>query len=151
MFFNNTCERLPYDHYEGVYVDTRRNNIYLYVTADGCSGNGLLWCRDYEKTSMGYEAVSDFHHIGEYWLNNVFPLASYPTFSEIVALDYMREYARQLDYEGEEPEEAMSLLDIAQCHLIDHGMPEIPEGDDFHAFIKKWRDILHDCNVETLD
>lgn len=95
--FPPTNQKLPYDHYEGAFMDPR-TGAYLYVTADGATGNGTLWAREYVRTESGYWPATnesgEWRHVNEQFLGSILPMATYPTFSEVVALDYMREYVR---------------------------------------------------------
>ena len=148
MWFDTVRDmHLPYDHFEGVYMEPSTGH-YVYVTAEGASGNGLLWARDYMERDGLYEPASDWHHIGAHHLRSTLPMASQPAFSEVVALDYMREFAALQEYEDDPEMDVPSLLDVAQCHLLDHGMPAMPEGADYYAHVSRWGDILEACEIE---
>ena len=142
------------DGYEDVirHADT----LYTYVQAEPYMNMHTLCAIDYESNGDGtYSTRGDWYGISiDHAASMVVESpADVQTAAMIVGAEFMRAYAcDSQQYNDDEPLDVDSLIDVASCHLLDHGnyhdafKPD--QGETYQQFLERWENALVKSGVQ---
>lgn len=131
------------------------DDLYTYVEAEPFMWIDCLACQDYRSNGDGtYTAVDAWYGMSVDSLTSWVQEAPAPLdiAAGIVAAQCMRAYALDMqEYDDDEEYDTATLLDIAACHLLGYGAPDVlreAPGETYTQFVGKWRKALQASGVE---
>ena len=145
MITSNSIKGFRFGGYEDVLV--RADGTCVYAMAEPFGWAHLMSCVNYRSNGDGTFSVCGawYGMTAEELLS--MPLASIATASAVIGAEYMRAWACdpcETDEEGEIYTDF--LLDVATCHLIEHGMDD---GSLVRADDSAWCEALRKSGIDA--
>lgn len=143
--------------YEDVFsYTTDYDGAYTYVCADPWAWGHSFTATDYKPNGDGtYSAGSSYPVSIDQLVNEWIPGYAAPmdVAATIIGAEFARAWAMDAqEYDDDEPLDAMGLLDVAACHVLDTAgapdpFPTLP-GESWHDYYTRWEKALTASGIE---
>lgn len=143
------------DGYEDVFQQYEDEpEVFTYVEAEPFMWADCMACVDYKANGDGtYSVCSAWYGTSVSsltgWMSSM--RAPMDIAATIIGAEYARAYA--MYYPGEE-NDAMNLLDLAACHVLDtSGAPDVFEptdGESYSDFYSKWQKAFRASGMDAV-